>query len=87
MKIEKMSKIILEQGRLIRKLPVLRQWTYKRKDLIVKPEFYFIFLFTIKTLFPLLIRTRFALFIYLRIIYTFTIRNSLLSLQVFFFYK
>jgi hypothetical protein len=58
-----MSKIILEQRHLIRNLPVLRQWKYKRKDLIVKPGFYFIFLFTIKTLFPLLTRTRFALFI------------------------
>jgi hypothetical protein len=66
-KIEKMSKIILEQCHLIRTLHVLRQWKYKRKDLIVKLGFYFIlfFLFKIKTLFHLLItRTRFALFIY-----------------------
>jgi hypothetical protein len=62
-KIEKMSKIILEQGRLIINLPVFRQWKYKRKDLIVNSGFYFIFLFTIKTLFPLLTRIRFALFI------------------------
>jgi hypothetical protein len=41
-KIEKMSKIILEQHRFIRSLPVRRQWKYKRKDLIVKPGFYFI---------------------------------------------
>jgi hypothetical protein len=32
MKIKKISKIILEQRRLIRILPVLRQWKYKRKD-------------------------------------------------------
>jgi hypothetical protein len=27
---------------LIRSLPVRRQWKYKRKDLIIKPGFYFI---------------------------------------------
>jgi hypothetical protein len=57
-----MSKIILEQRRLISYLPVLKQWKYKMKYLIVKPEFYFIFLFTIKILFLLLIMTKFALF-------------------------
>jgi hypothetical protein len=41
-KIEKMSKIILKQHCWIRSLPVRRQWKYKRKDLIVKPGFYFI---------------------------------------------
>jgi hypothetical protein len=41
-KIEKMSKIILKQHRLIRSIHVRRQWKYKRKDLIVKPGFYFI---------------------------------------------
>jgi len=64
MKIEKkMSKIILEQLRLIINLHVFRQWKYKMKDLIVKPGFCFIFLFTIKTLFHLLARTIFNLFI------------------------
>jgi hypothetical protein len=37
-----MSKIILKQHRLIRSLPACRQGKYKRKDLIVKPGFYFI---------------------------------------------
>jgi hypothetical protein len=41
-KIEEMPKIILKQSRLIRSLPVCRQWKYKRKDLIVKPRVYFI---------------------------------------------
>jgi hypothetical protein len=50
-KMEKMSKIFLEQRRLIRSLPILRQWKYKKKVLIVKVRFYFIFLFTIKTYF------------------------------------
>jgi hypothetical protein len=39
-KIEKMFKIILKQHRLIRSLPIRRQWKYKRKDLIVKPRLY-----------------------------------------------
>jgi len=32
----------LKQSRLIRSLPVCRQWKYKRKDLIFKPRVYFI---------------------------------------------
>jgi hypothetical protein len=39
-KIENMFKIILKQHRLIRSLPIRRQWKYKRKDLIVKPRLY-----------------------------------------------
>jgi len=41
-KIEKMPKIILKQSRLIRSIPVCRQWKYKRKDLIFKPRVCFI---------------------------------------------
>jgi len=43
-KIEEMPKIILKQSRLIKSLPVRRQWKYKRKELIVKPRVYFIFI-------------------------------------------
>jgi hypothetical protein len=49
-KIEKVFKIILKQYRLIRSLPIRKQWKYKRKDLIVKPRLYVFFL----------TRTRFA---------------------------
>jgi hypothetical protein len=41
-KIEELPKIILKQSRLIRSLPVCRQWKYKRKDLIFKPRVCFI---------------------------------------------
>jgi hypothetical protein len=44
-KIEKMFKIILKQHRLIRSLPIHRQWKYKRKDLIVKPRLYVFFFY------------------------------------------
>jgi len=76
-----MSKIILEQRRLIKSLPILRQWKYKRKDLIVKPRFYFIFLFTIKTYLLYLLGLDF-----LYLFFSF-IGLGLLSLQIFLLYK
>jgi hypothetical protein len=51
-KIEKMSKIILKQHRLIRSLPVCRQWKYKRKGLIAtKSLFYFLSLLELRLYF------------------------------------
>jgi hypothetical protein len=60
-----MSKIILEQHHLIKSLHVLKQWKYKRKDLIVNPKFYFILFSYVQLRFYLLLLTKpkFALFV------------------------
>jgi hypothetical protein len=50
-----MSKIILKQHRLIKSLPVCRQWKYKMKDLIVKPKLYFLSLLGLDLLVALFI--------------------------------
>jgi len=77
-KIEKMSKIILKQHCWIRSLLVRRQWKYKRKDLIVKPGFYFIlFLYLELRLYFLYLLGLDLLYLFLffiRIIFTFTTR-------------
>jgi len=75
--IENMFKIILKQHRLIRNLPIRRQWKYKRKDLIVKPRLYVFSLLgldLLAALFLSLLGLDLFYFFSFRISFTFTTR-------------